>query len=454
MALLTVAGGFVVAGAANAAGTLAGSAVTNIATVNYEVGGAAQQPIGSAPGGNTFGAGVDTVFIVDRKLDVQVVADLAQVNIPAGYLNNNPTHPSLDATGTSHALVFTVTNLSNSIQDIGILAIENIQDEEDNDVADTVVATTFTYYVESGDNVGFDALDTPAKVDGGIVYLDAQLPDTDQIVYVVAAIEGPATALPGEFANVTLAAQIRESGASIGDNAIDFTGPEPVAVTNVPDNAVGAVAVATTGADVHSDAAPLNNAARDQAINTILVDSVDQAAGFEEVGYTVRPVATKNGVGANETIDYRLDSTVLPSVGNVRDQIGDGQHSDTATYIIIGNTINVSKASLVVSDPFNGTNSPIRIPGAVVRYTITVQNQSGAVASNVIVTDEIPTNTTYVLDSVVITDNGVTVANTGDGDGSVTYTAPVSPAAGKLDINVPPVEAGTSNVVTFEVTID
>ncbi len=53
-----------------AAGTDAGTTITNRATVNYSVGGVAQTPIESSPTGNSIRAstGANTAFVVDRKI--------------------------------------------------------------------------------------------------------------------------------------------------------------------------------------------------------------------------------------------------------------------------------------------------------------------------------------------------------------------------------------------------
>jgi Surface adhesin CshA non-repetitive domain 2 len=57
-------------------------------------------------------------------------------------------------------------------------------------------------------------------------------------------------------------------------------------------------------------------------------------------------------------------------------------------------TLNVSKASSVISDPINGVTNPKRIPGAIVRYLITVGNAGlGTVdADSLIITDPLLAN--------------------------------------------------------------
>src|SRR5262245_14493088 len=67
-ALAALAGG----GAVHAAGTLAGTPINNLATLNYSVGGVTQNAIGSTEGGNTAGAGTPTSFVVDNKVNLSV----------------------------------------------------------------------------------------------------------------------------------------------------------------------------------------------------------------------------------------------------------------------------------------------------------------------------------------------------------------------------------------------
>lgn len=91
-----------------AAGTAANTTIGNRATVNYSVGGIAQPAIGSSSTGNTAGAGSDTTFLVDNKIDLS----LLETNIaPAN------TSPGLTTSGTANAVaVYKLTNTGNFAQ--------------------------------------------------------------------------------------------------------------------------------------------------------------------------------------------------------------------------------------------------------------------------------------------------------------------------------------------------
>ena len=69
----------------------------------------------------------------------------------------------------------------------------------------------------------------------------------------------------------------------------------------------------------------------------------------------------------------------------------DGYTFETADMLI-------SKTSVVVEDPFNGTTTPKAIPGAYVEYTITLENAGSVDADNVTVTDTLATEVMALID--------------------------------------------------------
>ena len=107
------------------------------------------------------------------------------------------------------------------------------------------------------------------------------------------------------------------------------------------------------------------------------------------------------------------------------------------------------KTASVISDPINLTSNPKAIPGAVVRYTVTVTNSSTTTAAeSVILDDAIPTNTVYLpgsltLDSATLTDDG-TDSDQGEFE--------PSPPRIIVDTGTVATNGGTKTV-TFEVTI-
>ncbi len=71
----------------NAQGVAAGVDISNIVVVSYDIGGTTQQPIESSPTGNStpgIGNGLDTVFKVDRKIDLSITSN-GNTNAALGY---------------------------------------------------------------------------------------------------------------------------------------------------------------------------------------------------------------------------------------------------------------------------------------------------------------------------------------------------------------------------------
>lgn len=94
--------------AAFAAGTAAGTSITNKASLTYSVGTIPQTSIGSSPTGST-GTGTVTYFVVDNKIDLTVAA----VGSAAVYAIPGQTNATVS---------FTVTNLGNNTQDYQLTA--------------------------------------------------------------------------------------------------------------------------------------------------------------------------------------------------------------------------------------------------------------------------------------------------------------------------------------------
>jgi uncharacterized repeat protein (TIGR01451 family) len=115
---------------------------------------------------------------------------------------------------------------------------------------------------------------------------------------------------------------------------------------------------------------------------------------------------------------------------------------------IVG-TLTVTKTAAVISDGFSLPGQYKAIPGAVVEYTISVQN-NGLVTSGASLTEVIPTNTVYVAGSTTL--NGAVradVSGTMPFVGGGTINSP-SAAAGVIN---PGSGVGQIAVVKFRVTI-
>ncbi len=100
---------------------------------------------------------------------------------------------------------------------------------------------------------------------------------------------------------------------------------------------------------------------------------------------------TATDVGGSNTIG---DS--IPGGGTYVDGDRNAKHSADATYTIVTADLSIQKTSAIISDPFNGTTNPKRIPGAVIEYTITVTNADGAAdATHIVISDILQGDLTY-----------------------------------------------------------
>jgi uncharacterized repeat protein (TIGR01451 family) len=357
---LALAAGLLTVGAmpqAFAAGTVAGTAVNNIATVNYSVGGTAQTAVNS----NT------SSFVVDRRINMTVAQSGGTTAVAPG--------------ATGQVIAFTVTNNSNSVQDFKLDAM--------NLTGDQFNGTITGVFVESGATAGYQAGADTAT------FIDELAPDASITVYVIATM--PAGIVTGNTANVSLQATAAQS-------------------TN-----------ATTGAYVAT-------------VGTLAADALE----------------TNTGTADNATF---TDTVFGDAAGTYTGDVAEnGKHSANNSYVVSTAAITVAKSSTVINDPFNGTSSPKAIPGATVEYCLVVSNASGgAAASSVVLTDVVPTQTTYVTGSMKsgtgATCNGGTVTtltdSSADGDNASFNTGTTTVSVGTASI-----AAGSSVWAIFRVTVN
>lgn len=182
------------AGAAQAApvGTASDTSITNLATLNYAIGGTAQTPIGSSPTGNTTGPGTNTSFKVDNKVNLSVTTvNTAVVSVSPG--------------STNQVTTFTVTNLGNSAQGY-TLAGANTAGAVIGGIADSIDVTNVRVFVESGTNLGYQPLEDMLSAISTLASGDTKN------VYIVADI--PVGAANGAQANVSLTVTTTTDGTT------------------------------------------------------------------------------------------------------------------------------------------------------------------------------------------------------------------------------------------------
>jgi len=137
------------------------------------------------------------------------------------------------------------------------------------------------------------------------------------------------------------------------------------------------------------------------------------------------------------------------SNGNVQ---YDGQEFALDDYTVQAAALSVTKTSRIISDPVNNTTNPKMIPGAVVEYCIAVSNAAGsATATNISISDTLPTQTTY-LSAFGIKINGSVSGSTCASDGAAGGTY----ASGVISGALADIQAGAANAKTlvFRVTVN
>ena len=172
---------------------------------------------------------------------------------------------------------------------------------------------------------------------------------------------------------------------------------------------------------------------------------------------TLATDATVNGAGTVETIFADTVKTGNGGTSAARDGI------DVATddYTIAAAVLSVFKSSLVISDGVSTSNFK-SVPGAVVEYCISVANAAaGATATNISISDLVPTNTTFVAGSIKVDGNvttpgagqtcsgGTVVTDAADADAG-SFGTPANTVAGTL-ANI---SGGGSSALIFRVTLN
>lgn len=353
-----------------AAGTAAGTDVSNSASVDFTVGGVNQPDVTS----NT------TTFEVDRRVNLTVaeVGGAATSVVPGS---------------SGQVSTFTVTNNSNGSIDVRLVAANQVGGAAPWGGTDNIQATGPTAYVESGATPGYQVGEDTAT------YIDELAADAVKTVYIVSSIgSGVAN---GDIAAVSL------TGVAAGDITTDANGN-----------------YTATASSLAADMAETNTGSTD---SSTFVDTV-----FGDLAGSV-------------------------------DALQDGQHSASDQYNVVTATIAVTKSSSVVSDPFNGGTNPKAIPGAVIEYCIDVENTGAAAASSIVLTDAVPTNTTFVSGSIKSAASGAGSActvgsGTAEDDDSAgadeTDTDGGSFAAGNVSVTTPSIGATSRWKATFRVTVD
>ena len=282
-----------------AAGTTAGTSISNTATLSYSVGAVPQTNIPAT----------STAFVVDEKVNLTVVGAIT-TNVVTG--------------ATAQATSFTVTNNANSPLDFNLAVTSVI-------AGDNFDPTACSAFVESGATAGYQAAQDTAT------FIDELAADATKTVYAVCNI--PGTVVDTNTGLVGMTATARG----------DFTGANGVYAATP--GASGALITATAGADtaatvdiVFADVAGTEDAARDarhSAHNTYSV-AIPSLLVTKSVVSVLDP---NNGtvVMPGSVITYQIE-VKLSGAGSVTNLVIDDPLPANTTYK--ANSIKVDGAPL------------------------------------------------------------------------------------------------------------
>ncbi|MFN3423192.1 MAG: hypothetical protein ACK40C_00655 [Novosphingobium meiothermophilum] len=189
---------------AHAAGTTAGTTITNTATINYQVGGISQNAETAS----------DTLT-VDRK-----------INLTVAETGNSTT--VVTPGSVSQVTTFTVTNTSNAALDFALEALQMEGGAGPHGGTDNFNVSNVRIFVDTNNNGVFDS-----GTDTLVTYLDEMAADETRRVFIVSDV--PLGRPNGSVAAVALRATGREAGASgtLGAALVQTTGANTAGMDTV-----------------------------------------------------------------------------------------------------------------------------------------------------------------------------------------------------------------------------
>lgn len=176
------------------------------------------------------------------------------------------------------------------------------------------------------------------------------------------------------------------------------------------------------GSEAFVTSLTLNNVAKNTTVSILVRSDIPVAANGSVAVVQLQVTALEAAGGAITAVDDTVANTadftsgtfqtifaedLTPAQGNTS---RDGVSWAWDDYTVSAPVLTVFKSSVIISDGVSASN-PKAIPGAVVEYCISVANASGAAtATNLSISDLVPTNTSYVTGSIR---RNVTVSNPG-----------------------------------------
>jgi uncharacterized repeat protein (TIGR01451 family) len=194
------------------------------------------------------------------------------------------------------------------------------------------------------------------------------------------------------------------------------------------------------GIDTQTYTLNVNNPvlAPDASVTVFVLSTIPTAAADTERGIVE--------LVAHAVTGYGTAGTTFPGAGtggtNAVVGMTTARADDDGAYVVSNAVVSLVKTATVL-DPFGGTTS---VPNSVITYTLTANVAGSGSVSNMVISDAIPTGSTYVpgsmmLDAATLTDQS--------SDDAGTYTAGTGVA-----VTIGTLNAGDSRAVRFKVKIN
>jgi uncharacterized repeat protein (TIGR01451 family) len=185
------------------------------------------------------------------------------------------------------------------------------------------------------------------------------------------------------------------------DSVATYTAPYPATTlgTVFPTTATAYVRATISDPFGSYDIAPAGGAAPEITIQ--------DATGA--VAVAAAPMSLVATAAASKTFEYAYSLPANAAPGDWTHVVtahegveGVVRDARAGSFRALGAVLSIVKSSAVVSDPINGSDNPKRVPGAVVRYTITISNgtNANAIATAIVITDVLPAAVLYVAGSM------------------------------------------------------
>jgi uncharacterized repeat protein (TIGR01451 family) len=409
--------------AARAVGTPAGTVISNQATISFkDANGNTQPDVTTAAASTTVAqvAGVD----VSPKSSSQSNVPTSDVDYQV-TITNTGNGTDIISLGSSSSEGYTTAIYTDSNAD-GVL---NQSEEDAGAINDTgALEADATYRVIVVVSIPEDAANGTTD---------------NTTITIISQTDGTVTD-SGTYSTTVVIAEL------LMNKSVDVPTPSPgdtitytITYTNV--GTASAISALVVG-----DPIPENTIYIAESVTLNGVSKTDASDGDEITFDGTRISADIGTVAASATGTLVFQVTVDPGVPNgtsiVNSATADYEDASGTPQTIGSNTPPTTLYSPVIVGTKNVSPAGDQPPGATLTYTVVVSNTGDGDATDVVISDDVPANTSYVAGSVTI--EGVTgFTDAADADD-------VTVIGDTINVSLDSIPAGQSKVIAFEVTID